>query len=157
MALLKELGEYRSKIMKALCSDQEIVNLITDYPYSTVPDRSLMYTKIFPYAYDPDLTTTTDTYICFRVYVPEVMNKTFKRMSICFYVFTHQSNVRTDHGLRCDLIAERIEELFNGSMDLGVGRLKLSGVTDINPAPKFHGLAIEYTVSEFNRPSNAKC
>lgn len=39
MALCKELTEYRSKIMKLLCSDQEIVDLITDTPNSAIPDR----------------------------------------------------------------------------------------------------------------------
>ena len=119
MALCKELTEYRSKIMKLLCSDQEIVDLITDTPNSAIPDRSLMYKNIFPYAYTPDVTKDTNNYICFRIYIPEVQNKT----------------------------------LFNGSMDLGVGRMKLYGMDDISPASTFHGIALEYTVSEFNRPT----
>ena len=105
--------------MKLLCSDQEIVDLITDTPNSAIPDRSLMYKNIFPYAYTPDVTKDTNNYICFRIYIPEVQNKTF----------------------------------FNGSMDLGVGRMKLYGMDDISPASTFHGIALEYTVSEFNRPT----
>lgn len=151
--LLHELTEYRQKVMKALCSDQTIVDLINDASGSTCPDRSLMYSRVFPYAYTPDTTKETNTYVCFRVYVPTVMNKTFKEMRLVFYVFSHQDKIRTSEGLRPDLIAERIENLFNGTMDLGVGRMRLEGTDDISPAPNFHGIALEYAVSEFNRPT----
>lgn len=153
MALLNELTEYRSKIMKLLCSDQQIVDLVKDKPNSPVPDRSLMYKNFFPYAYTPDAVKETDTFICFRIYIPEVMNKTFKKVNIVFYIFSHQDYIRTSDGLRPDLIAERIENLFNGSMDLGVGRMKLEGIDDISPSSSFHGIALEYSVSEFNRPT----
>lgn len=153
MALLHELTEYRTKIMKCLCSDQEIVDLIRDKPDSPCPDRNLMYSHIYPYAYTPETTKETKTFICFRIYIPEVMNKTFKQMRLVFYVYSHQSHIRTSNGLRPDLIAERIENLFNGTMDLGVGRMKLTGTDDISPAPDFHGIALEYSVSEFNRPT----
>lgn len=153
MALCKELTEYRSKIMKLLCNDQKIVDLITDTPNSAIPNRSLMYTRIYPYAYTPDVTKDTNTYVCFRIYIPEVQNKTFKTMNIVFYIFSHQDYIRTSEGLRPDLIGERLEALFNGTMDFGVGRMKLSGMDDISPASTFHGIALEYTVSEFNRPT----
>ena len=42
---------------------------------------------------------------------------------------------------------------MNGSMDLGVGRVSLEGMDDISPAEQFHGVALEYSVSEFNRPT----
>lgn len=151
--LLKELTEYRQKIMKLLCSDQKIVDLIKDTQNSSIPDRSLMYTRIFPYAYTPDVVKDTNTFICFRIYVPEVMNKTFKKVNIVFYIFSHQDYIRTSEGLRPDLIAERVEELFNGTMDLGVGRMSLTGTDDISPSSNFHGIALEYSVSEFNRPT----
>ena len=49
LALLQELTDYRKKIMQMICSDQEIVDLILDKENSTVPDRSLMYSRVFPY------------------------------------------------------------------------------------------------------------
>ena len=153
MALLKELTEYRSKIMKELCSNQKIVDLLRNEIDSSLPDRTLMYTQIFPYAFTPEKTEDVKTYICFRVYVPEVFNKTVKKMGIVFYVFTHQNLIRTEDGLRPDLIAEEIEKLFNGSLKLGAGRLAIEGLDDISPASGFHGIALEYSVTEFNRPT----
>lgn len=153
MAMLRELKDFRNMINKKICSDQKIVDLINDKPNSPVPDRNLLYKQVFPYAYTPDAVKETGTFICHRIYIPEVMNKTFKKITVAFYVFVHQDNIRTRDGLRYDLIGERIEDLFNGIIDLGVGRMKLISVNDISPSPKFHGIALEYSVSELNRPT----
>lgn len=153
MALLKELTEYRGKIMKALCSDQVIVDLLNDRENSPCPDRSLLYKYIFPYARTPVAAKETDTYICFRIFEPSIYNKTFKQMKITFYIFTQQTKIRTSRGLRYDLIGERIEYLFNGSLDLGVGRMNLNLVEDISLATAFYGIALTYAVTEFNRPT----
>lgn len=151
--LFQELTEYRNTIMKTLCCDAEIVKLVTDKANAPVPNRDLMYTQIFPYAHTPDTTKEANTFICFRVTVPEVMNKTYKSMNVTFYIFTHQSLIRTQEGLRPDLIGEALERLFNGSLDLGLGRVRLEGMDDISPTEGYHGIAVEYSVLEYNRPS----
>ena len=150
-----EITNFRNKIMEALCSDQEIVNLIKDVRTAQVPDRGLIYKNIFPYAYNPDTVKDTDTFICFRVYLPEgrEFNKTVRNLRIVFYVFSHQSKIRTKlGGLRTDLIVERIDDLFNGKMGIGIGRIEFASLDDINPSPNFHGSMIEYRVYDFNRP-----
>lgn len=152
MSMSRELKEFRNKINRKLCSDQELVDLLNGKP-SEVPDRSLLYKNIYPYAHVPETTKETDTFICHRIYIPMVDNKTLKNVRIVFYVFVHQDNIRTQNGLRYDLIAERIESLFNGAMDIGVGRIELQEINDISPAPKFHGVALEYLVKEYNRPT----
>ena len=153
MAYLEEITDYRAEIMKVLCSDREIVELLTDKKDRNIPDRNLMYTQIFPYAYTPETTQKATTYICFRLTVPRVDNKTYKNISITFYIFTHQSLVRTTDGLRFDLIGEAIDGLFNGKRGLGLGRVELNGMDDISPTKDYHGISLEYVVSEFNRPT----
>lgn len=153
MALCKELKTYRQYIMKTLCSNKDIVSLLTDKKEVELPCRDLMYKNIFPYAYTPDPTKETNTFICFRLSIPHVSNKTCKTVGIVFYIFTHQSLIRTEDGLRTDLIGETIEELFNGTYDIGLGRLKLQGMDDISPNTDYHGIALEYSAEEFNRPS----
>lgn len=151
--LMRDLTHYRKAVMKALCSNAKIVRLITDDDSAVVPNRDLMYTHIFPYAYIPETDKETDSFICFSVSIPRVQNKTYKQMSIIFYVFSHQSQIRTSDGLRPDLIADAIDEMTNGALGLGLGRVKLEKLEDISPANNYHGLGIQYTVTEFNRPS----
>lgn len=150
---LRDLTYYRKSIMKALCSNEAVVRLVSDDDSPTVPNRDLMYNNIFPYAYIPNTEKETDTFICFSVAIPRVENKTYKQMDIYFYVFTHQSLMRTSNGLRTDLLAEAIDEMTNGALGLGLGRIKLDRLEDISPTTHYHGLAIQYTVTEFNRPS----
>lgn len=151
-----EVTNFRSKIMEILCSDEEIVNLIKDETLSRVPDRSLIYKNIFPFAYNPDTVKDTDTFICFRVYIPESreFSKTVRDLKIVFYVFSNQNKIRTSQGgLRPDLIIERIDSLFNGKLNIGIGRIEFVSMDDINPSPNFHGAAVEYHVHDFNRPT----
>ena len=150
---LRDLTYYRRRIMKALCSNEDIVRLVADDDTVTAPNRDLMYTNIFPYAYLPDTEKETDTFVCFSVAIPRVENKTYKQMDIYFYVFTHQSLIRTSVGLRTDLIVEAIDVMTNGALGLGIGRIKLDRLEDISPATRYHGLAVKYTVTDFNRPS----
>lgn len=154
MALLNEVTLYRENIMRLLCSNEEIVKLLTYEENPTVlPNRDLMYTKIFPYGYNPDTVKETDTFICFTVGIPEVYNKTYKEINVIFFIFSHQSLIRTSHGLRTDLIGAEIDKMFNGNIDLGVGRLNLQNVEDISPAVKYNGIAISYNVTDWNRPT----
>lgn len=151
--LLEEFSEYRKKIMKALCSDKEIVRYITDDENPVLPNRDLIYKNIFPYAYKPDVSKKADTYICFSLGVDNVDGKTYKTISLVFYVFTYQGIIRTEDGLRPDLLAQAIDRMFNGNLELGLGRVKLVSVDDISPATNYHGVMIEYAVDEYNRPS----
>ena len=79
MSMLREIGKIRSSINERICSDQVIVDLINDKTNSKIPDRSLLYKRVFPYAYTPDAVKDTGAFVCHRVYVPDVMNKTFKK------------------------------------------------------------------------------
>lgn len=150
---LRDLTYYRKSIMKALCCDEDVVKLVSDDETAIPPNRDLMYENIFPYAYIPDTEKETDTFICFSVAIPRVENKTYKTMNIYFYIFTHQSLMRTSNGLRTDLLAEAIDKMTNGALGLGLGRIKLDRVEDISPTTHYHGLAVQYTVTDFNRPS----
>lgn len=153
MALLKKVSEYRSNIMRMLCSDKDIVRLVSDKKSSTIPDKSLIYKNIYPYAYVPNTNTGAETFICFCFNFGNIYDKTYKKGYLTFYVFSNQKILRTSDGLRCDLIAERIEELFNGNYDIGLGRMQLSSVDDISPINDYHGVSIQYTFSDFNRPT----
>lgn len=153
MALCKEITEYRKCLMKLLCSDQKIVSLLTDKEEVEIPYRDLMYTQLFPYAYNPDVVKTVNSFLCFSLLVPEVYDKTYKNIEVSFYAFCHQSLIRTKNGLRPDLIGEALEDIFNGSLVIGLGRMKLKGMADIDPVTNYHGILLQYSVLEFNRPT----
>jgi hypothetical protein len=109
------------------------------------------YKNIFPYNFVPETAEETGVYVCYNVSVPRVYNKTFKALTIQFYVFCHQSVIKMKQGIRTDLIAEEIDGIFNGTMAIGLPRMALQSVEPLNPVEKYHGLEIIYFTEDWNR------
>lgn len=147
---LEELSKYKIEIMKRLCLDTEIQSLIL-LSESQNQGREMMYKNIFPYAFVPNTVTNANTFICFDLEVQRVENRTFKDINILFWIFTHQSLMRTDEGIRTDLIASEVDKILNGNKDLGLGTVELKKVLRVNPAKDYHGRTLVYRSVDFNR------
>ena len=147
---LEELSKYKIEIMKRLCLSEKIQSLIL-LSKSQNSGREMMYKNIFPYAFVPDTVTNAGTFICFDLEVQRVENRTFKDINILFWIFTHQSLMRADGGIRTDLIASEVDKILNGNRDLGLGTVELKKVLRVNPAKDYHGRSLVYRSVDFNR------
>ena len=152
MAYLEEFTEYKQTLMKALCTSDSIVQLLkldTDNP--NITGKDMRYSRIFPYNYVPLITENATTYICFTVTAPTVKNDIISELCLTVYVFTHQDLMRTDKGIRTDLLVSEIDKLLNGSTDYGLGRvtLKYCDVLQV-PVRGYTGLYSVYYVKDFN-------
>lgn len=151
MSYLKDFTDFRENLVKAICSDQELVNLIYNDKEHIAPDRTLPYRYVFPIPYIPETTEEASTYVCLRLSVPLVQSKTIKDVAIYVYVVTHKDLQRADGGLRIDKMAERVDAILNGSLAFGLGRLKLDKIDDVYPAKDYYGLILKYVNADFNR------
>lgn len=147
---LEELSKYKIEIMKRLCLNSEIQSLIL-LSKSQNQGREMMYKNIFPYAFVPDTVTNSSTFICFDLEVQRVENRTFKDINILFWIFTHQSLMRTENGIRTDILANEIDKIMNGNKDLGLGTVDLKKVLRVNPAKDYYGRMLVYRSVDFNR------
>lgn len=147
---LEELSKYKIEIMKRLCLNSKIQNLVLLYE-SQNQGKEMMYRYIFPYAFVPDTVTSANTFICFDLEAQRVENRTFKDMNILFWIFTHQSLMRTNDGIRTDLLANEIDKIMNGNKNLGLGTVELKKVLRVNPAKDYHGRTLIYRSVDFNR------
>ena len=147
---LEELSKYKIEIMKRLCLSEKIQSLIL-LSKSQNSGREMMYKNIFPYAFVPDTVTNAGTFICFDLEVQRAKNRTFKDINILFWIFTHQSLIRTENGIRTDILADEIDKILNGNKDLGLGSAELRKVLRINPAKDYHGRTLVYKTVDFNR------
>lgn len=147
---LDELSKYKIEIMKRLCLSDKIQSLIL-LSKSQRNGREMMYKNIFPYAFVPDTVVNSNTFICFDLEVQRVQNRTFKDINILFWIFTHQSLMRADGGIRTDLIASEVDKILNGNRDLGLGTVELKKVLRVNPAKDYHGRNLVYRSVDFNR------
>ena len=151
MSYLSDFTEFRTNLMQAICSDQDLVNLIYNDDEHVAPDRTLPYRYVFPIPYVPETTEEASTYVCLRLSVPTVQSKTVKDVAIYIYVVTHKDLMRAKGGLRIDKMAERVDAILNGSTNYGLGRLKLDKIDDVYPAKDYYGLILKYVNADFNR------
>lgn len=152
MAYLEEFTEYKQTLMQALCTSQSVVNLMKlDSDPATITGKDMRYNRIYPYNYVPLTIEKAQTFICFTVTAPNVKDNLIAELRLTVYVFTHQDLMRTDNGIRTDLLVSEIDKLLNGSTKYGLGKvsLKCCDVMQV-PCQGYSGLFSVYSVKDFS-------
>ncbi|WP_260866685.1 hypothetical protein [Bacillus pumilus] len=115
-----------------------------------------MYNRIYPYRFVPKTMETQGTWITLGVNGFRRHQDGFKVFDdyqageIYFYLFTHHDLMKTDSGVRQDLILGEIDKIFDGSTGLGMGELKLRYVNELwIHNNKFGGYSIAFTITDF--------
>ena len=154
MANLEEFTEYKNKLMQAICTSSTIVNLLKlDTDSVSITGRDMRYQRIYPYNYVPQTIEVAQTFICFTVTAPNVRDDLITELRLTIYVFTHQDLMRTENGMRTDLLVAEIDKLLNGSTKYGLGKVSLKGCDVMQPpAQGYSGLYSVYSVKDFNVP-----
>ena len=151
--LLRELFDYKNLIMKSLCSNADIVKLLTGKNDIVVPAHDLPYTQLYPFEFIPDTADDSRTYICFDVDIAKVPSKTFYDPVLYIWIVVHKSQMRLpEGGVRMDELASAIDEEFNRSRYFGLGELQLSAVKRFTPLVDFLGRTLVYKAKDFNNP-----
>lgn len=152
MANLEEFTTYKQTLMKAICTSEPIINLLKlETDKQGITGRDLRYVRIFPYNYVPLVTEHATTFVCFTVTAPNVKNDIIAELVLTVYVFTHQDIMRTESGMRTDLLISEIDKLLNGSSDYGLGKVTLKGCDVLQvPVRGYSGLYSRYTVKDFS-------
>ena len=97
----------------------------------------------------PTAQTEANTFITMKFgYRPNGI--TYKNGSIYFYIITHNSLLRTDYGsIRYDMLLGYIDEVFNSSRDLGLGKLPFYEMDEFIVNENYSGVYICYKSTEF--------
>jgi len=145
MSKFSEISSHKSTIMETLATDDYIAKSLyfdrKDFLSQDLPDgfnrkSGLIYSKIFPYKFIPDINDTElrSTFITMEFATKKDKDKNiFKIGSIYFYVFTHRDLVRTSYAvLRYDYIIDRIDYLFHNMESITVGKLKSGDTKDFS-------------------------
>ena len=150
--------------MKDLCSNANIVKMVTENEDAKVPNHQLAYTQLFPYEFVPETVSEAKTFICFDMDILSVPNKTYYIPVLYIWAFTHKSNLRLSQGgLLLDALSIEISKMLNGNRFYGLGQLRLSSTQRFEPTTDYLGRALVFTAIDFNRmtaghptPSNRK-
>jgi hypothetical protein len=159
---MEKLGEYKMEVLNRCLSDEKLVKLLfhdsVDALFQpTVEDaHSLLYKRVFPYRFVPNPVEDQGTYLTLGVNGFRRHQEGFKIYDdyqageIYFYFFTHVDLMRTDSGVRQDLILAEISRLFDGTRGIGMGELKLRYVNELwMHNNKFGGYSVAFTITDF--------
>lgn len=152
----KELSKNKNTIMSKIINDTEILKALTN------PDEdflnqdlscdpiSVIYKNLFPYRYVPDTTSTSQCYITMSFGRYKKVLNHYRAGYLTFYIFCNKNIVKTSEGwLRYDFIAHKIDELFEGNEELGMGKMQFENMDDLLVNDDYVGLQISYKTMQF--------
>lgn len=159
---MEKLGEYKMEVLNRCLEDEKLSKLIA---YDTkdalfqpnVEDSSeLLYNRVFPYRFVPNPIEEHGTYLTlgaggFRRHQEDYkIYDDYQSGEIYFYFFTHVDLMRTDNGVRQDLILAEISRLFDGTKGIGMGEMKLRSAYELwMHNNKFGGYSVAFTITDF--------
>lgn len=149
---LSEFFDYKSQLFRDLLTNEKIVRLLVDDEKVPSDPQELVYKRLFPFEYVPDVTTTGQTFICCDVDINNVSNKTFLTPVLYIWVFTHKNKLKLPNGgVRTDELCSEINKTINGSRYYGLGELELYSVRRFIPITDYLGKSMMYQAKDFNR------
>lgn len=153
MANLNEITAYKSRMMQAFCTSNELIPLLCVDGENTLTGKSLMYSRVFPYAHVPTTVENAKSFVCFKVDTVSVKNDLIKIIQITIYCISHQSLLRLPDGkgLRTDVMASQVDKIMNGNTEFGLGTVELISSKEFNPITNYCGRESIYRVKDFNR------
>jgi hypothetical protein len=164
-SMMEKLPEYKMIVINTLMQSEKISKLL----YYSSPDalfrndltdkqrEDLLYSHIYPYRFMPNPVENQGTFITigangFRRYQEGfTVFDNYVAGEINFFVFTHMDLMRTDSGVRQDLILGELERLFDNVSGLGMGKLKLRSANELwMHNNKFGGYSVAFTITDFS-------
>lgn len=158
---LKQFRDYRSLIMKKICENRKIVDLLTNESNSSATPDELIKTHVYPFEFIPGTTEEGKSYISMLFSVPEVDNGMtsltcyFKIYIVTYVELAWAKDEDNVSALRYDLIAEEIDKTLNGLIDTGFKVSLLARKDGYQPMHHWHGTVLTYEVQAWNRPKQS--
>jgi hypothetical protein len=159
---MEKLGEYKMEVLNRCLEDQKLIKLLkydgrdATFQNDVSDAYSLLYDRVFPYRFVPNTVENQGTYLTLGVNGFRRHQEGFKVYDdyqageIYFYFFTHVDLMRTDSGVRQDLMLAEISRLFDGTKGIGMGELKLRYVNELwMHNNKFGGYSVAFTITDF--------
>jgi hypothetical protein len=151
MAFLEEFSRIKGTILQQFLSSQDFVDLVTNSKDYTAPYLNLRYTQVFPYPWLDDTISEEKTFVCFDLDSPRVNSQTIKTINLTIWQFSHENLIKMANGTRTDILSSCIDKILNGFVGAGASQIELTGTRRINPAKRFYGRQLEYTINDINR------
>lgn len=161
---LRELYDYKNRLVKDMLTDEDIVKLIDPNGMCEDP-TDMVYDNINPYEFYPETIEKGRVYVCCDVDVTSTREKPYYDLVLYVWVFAHKSLLKLpEGGVRTDELCAAIDDKINGSRYYGLGKLNLNSSKRFAPIADYAGKMLTYRATDFNKkqtdnnkmPSNRK-
>ena len=155
MSKKTDFTAYKESILSKIIESDNIVQALANNKPNFLDERididptSLIYTYIFPYRKSIKTLTEPQSLITMRFANFKPIGNKFRNGDIYFYIICHSSLVATDYGLRYDFIFDNLDKLFTNSRDIGIGKLELYDVSDLDIDENYMGSFCVFHVTDF--------
>lgn len=155
------IGQYKGQIMKCLCDNDEIFNIVSTNRDIETRDQICGYidTKgewhdgaILPYLYIPYNVLKPYVFLCFDVTFKQTSNTiqdTQIYITMCCHKSLMQYNSPKYHGSRMDTLLTVVNEQLTNAEDYSIGHLIPAEPKFYSPKNDYYGYAILYSGSDF--------
>lgn len=162
MSRLKELTDYKNKIIQRLVGNQNICKAVfyqnrdfLDKPDIDYAEKGLIYSNIFPFDFIP---TTNEELKIMKTYITlsvtdykKARNTEFRAGNIFINAFTHKNLYLTDYGfLRIDYLISEIDQLLSDERGIGIGKLEFIGMKEYKINNDLLGSYLQYRPIDFS-------
>ena len=151
MPFLKELNASKNMLLDTLLADSDFVNLVSGQPDTPLPALNLKHTQVFPIGWTDEAVSEAKTFVCFDIDVDSTPSNAVSNFKLFVWIFTHNTLIYTENGVLVDEIANRIDQLINGSTEMGFGKVKLESVGRWTPNADYYGRVLKYHIQGWNR------
>lgn len=140
---IEQITAYKNEVIEKIINNERLMKLVNYDRADWVRQKpiedaeELVYDRIFPFRFVPEPTETQRTYITLsmnnfrRIEDGYAYSERYISCTLTFNIFTHVNLMRTNSGVRQDLIVAELDGMFNGEKSVGLGRGKLRGLNEI--------------------------
>ena len=156
MSGFAKLTDYKYNILLRLITNTDLVKALVfneenflNHDLGEFNPISLIYSQIFPYQYTINIADEMKTYITMSFGNYKYINNVLKNGLFSLYIFTHKQLMKTDSGLRTDLILDYVDSMFNQKRGVGSFSLELYSGGDFRVNDDYFGSVISYKFTDF--------
>ena len=154
MGKTSPITRYKNKLISSIVNSPELISLINEKYVKDgecVDADDLIYKQIFPFYFIPETQVKALSYVIMKVDGLGTKNKIYNKAEVYICVISHQNVMKTNKGgTRIDLMAEIIEDLFNGKDDFGFGEMELKYNIEDNINNTHRCRVLKFSIDDFN-------
>lgn len=158
--ILSNITYYKNQAIDRMLRDDDLMKLIY-YPTGdalSLPSlteeqkNSLVFKNIYPYTVADDIITEKISLITMEFTIIEPMRRRTDHINgiLTFYIQCHKDIMNTHHGVRKDVIVDRMDTIFNGSVGIGMNEMKPESLIPFwHQRNDWGGYELSYRVGDF--------